>query len=709
MSTSENWVKDSGRTKKEWKKKRLMARLQAMKPISLRFSLAVSCALALIPSAQAAVGLSVSPANIISDYVGKITLTIPGLSAGQTVRVERFSDLNGNGVVDAPTDRVFRSFTVTDGQLPIIGGVRNLNVPGDDDGTVNGQIRVDLDSPGIDTVFGTASGSFIYRVSDPLNVFSSVTQTFTAAQKVYAQGIRGRVTAVAGGSALAGAFVALLSANGIGISGAFADATGNYELKTLPGNYLIIPLSSGYIADFSAGSATVTPNQFTIKDLALATGAFSISGRLTDATSGAGIAGIFMLGQSANNLFSGAITDINGNYSFVVSASQWEVQVNGSGMPELGYLRPDKIITNITSASAANVNFAVPKATALIYGTVKDNLNNPVSGVETRADDQNNNLYESQGLSFAPNANYTLGVLAGTWNATVQSDTLPAGYTAGTSVSVTLSVGQSMEANLVVSATTAHLLGQVVNTSGTPQSGVEIQANPETGGNGPQVITLGDGSFDLGVSGGSWTIQLHNNNEAPSNLIGPNLTFDVTDGVNINNINYVVRSVTAQITGIITNTLGSPLSNLGVYAFATINGTSYNQFTRTDVSGHFSLGVVNGTWSVGVDSNGLDSRGYNAMNNQTVVVNGGNQTANFVASFIGSATLTVLSSPGQIQTQGFNLSIAGEQGRNYRLQASTNLTLWIDLTSFTGGGSPFPYLDGGATSRNRRFYRVISP
>src|SRR5439155_13793801 len=145
-------------------------------------------------------------------------------------------------------------------------------------------------------------------------------------------------------------------------------------------------------------------------------------------------------------------------------------------------------------------------------------------------------------------------------------------------------------------------------------SGLEIQANPQNGGNGPQVVTAGDGSFDLGVSAGTWTIQLHNDNGAPSNLIGPNLTFNVTDGVNVNNINYVVQSVTAQITGIITNTLGSPLGDLGVYAYATINGANYNQYVDTDAGGHFSIGILNGTWSVGVDCNGLDSRGYGCVN-----------------------------------------------------------------------------------------------
>src|SRR6266699_3568792 len=92
--------------------------------------------------------------------------------------------------------------------------------------------------------------------------------------------------------------------------------------------------------------------------------------------------------------------------------------------------------------------------------------------------------------------------------------------------------------------------------------------------------------------------------------MGPSLAFNVTDGINISNITFVVQSVTAQITGIVTNTSGTPLSNLGVYANTAINGTNYNQYVNTDCYG-------------------LNSLGYACVDNQQVVVNGGNQTANF--------------------------------------------------------------------------------
>src|SRR4051812_598935 len=92
--------------------------------------------------ARGGIALTVSPASIQSDYVGKVTFQVTGMTAGQTVLVERFADLNGNGVIDS-TDPLVGSFSVTDGVVPIIGGVRNLNVPGDEDGSANGAVRIE--------------------------------------------------------------------------------------------------------------------------------------------------------------------------------------------------------------------------------------------------------------------------------------------------------------------------------------------------------------------------------------------------------------------------------------------------------------------------------------------------------------------------------------------------------------------------------------
>src|SRR5438552_6136187 len=102
-------------------------------------------------SAQAVPSLSISPPVITNDYVGKIVLTITGLSSGQQVLVQRYADVNANGLID-PQEWLVQSFPVTDGVRPMIGGVRNINVPGDEDGAVNSQIRVELNLPGMNLV-----------------------------------------------------------------------------------------------------------------------------------------------------------------------------------------------------------------------------------------------------------------------------------------------------------------------------------------------------------------------------------------------------------------------------------------------------------------------------------------------------------------------------------------------------------------------------
>src|SRR5436190_1545706 len=139
---------------------------------------------------HAAVGFTVNPPQITNDFVGKISLTITGLTAEQTVRVERYADLNGNGVIDSGEPLIL-SFAATDGRVSKIGGVRNLNVPGDEDGVTNGQIRVELPLSGVDRVALAASIKSIFRISDPSAGFAPITQPFAVVQRVRLEAVTG--------------------------------------------------------------------------------------------------------------------------------------------------------------------------------------------------------------------------------------------------------------------------------------------------------------------------------------------------------------------------------------------------------------------------------------------------------------------------------------------------------------------------------------
>ncbi len=63
----------------------------------------------------------------------------------------------------------------------------------------------------------------------------------------------------------------------------------------------------------------------------------------------------------------------------------------------------------------------------------------------------------------------------------------------------------------------------------------------------------------------------------------------------------------------------------------------------------------------------------------------------------------------EIQTEGFGLSMSVASGLSYRIQTSTDLSTWTDLTNFTAPGLTFSFLDEGATNLPRRFYRAVGP
>jgi hypothetical protein len=240
---------------------------------------------------------------------------------------------------------------------------------------------------------------------------------------------------------------------------------------------------------------------------------------------------------------------------------------------------------------------------------------------------------------------FSIGAANGTWNVGVDCKELGSrGYSCVNDQQVVIS-GANQAINFAVPSPTAHLLGKVINDSGAPQSGVNIMASPSGGGGGPQAVTAGDGSFDLNVSGGTWMLQLESGSAAAHNLISPSLTLNVTDSVSISNINFVVLSVTAQISGVVTNTLGDPLANLNVNASVSISGTNYNQNANTDGTGHYSIGVVNGTWDVGLNCNDVISRGMGCPTNQQVLISGASQIVNFAPTVV-AYTITTSSSPG---------------------------------------------------------------
>ena len=131
-------------------------------------------------------------------------------------------------------------------------------------------------------------------------------------------------------------------------------------------------------------------------------------------------------------------------------------------------------------------------------------------------------------------------------------------------------------------------------------------------------------------------------------------------------------------------------------------------------NGTFVVVGDNGTILTSVDAVNWTGRS-SGTTNYLLGVAYGNRT--FVAVgpdgiIVQSGDIAVPCLSGRRSTNGdFEVTITGEIGRGYRLQATTNLaaTNWVDLLHFTNAQPATQFLD--TTSRNftHRFYRAVSP
>ena len=75
--------------------------------------------------------LTFSQSTVTRGSPGQVTLEVTNLSPGDRILVQKYIDLDTNGIVDEG-DMLVQQFEITDGQgSPVIDGVTNFNVPGD--------------------------------------------------------------------------------------------------------------------------------------------------------------------------------------------------------------------------------------------------------------------------------------------------------------------------------------------------------------------------------------------------------------------------------------------------------------------------------------------------------------------------------------------------------------------------------------------------
>ncbi len=628
--------------------------------------LALATGLLLSHTLPAAVTFTNTPATVSNTYNGAITFRVGGLTNGETVVVQEFLDLNANGAIDA-SDWLVQQFNLTDGQAGmVIGGVTNFNVPGDTD-TTGGQITAKLNFEN-GNFLQTIVGKYLFKLSSPSGHFTPIINSFSVTSPLYGQKFTGNVLSN-GTSTLVPYAVVLLTGSGGDhkgpVAGVVANNLGSYTMQAPAGSYGIIAFRSNYVTDFSAAPSVALGGGQTLTNNLTATSATaSISGSVVDAgNSNIGLPGVMINPQSSTGLMGIGLTDANGNFNVPVTAGQWKVKADDTTLIVRGYLGLQNG-TNV-DAGQTNVIIAVPKATALFYGSVKDNLGQPLSGVDVYANDNNHNLYQSDGYSDA-NGNYVVGVAGGlnndSWwlSANNAADYLFSQPDFETNGGMDMGVGQVMLGNFTAVVATNTISGTLKDSNGDPIANVGVWANGTINGvqyNLNSVDTDTNGSYSLSVLSGTWTVGVSSggggNGNLPGTYVAPQNQTVVVSNKNAT-ANFVAMIAPYAISGYLKDNNGKPIANVNIYANDQ-SGNNYHAYANTDGSGYYSMGVVGGTWSIGVNScidcgSSLPG-GYLVPQNQTVVVSQ-SVTVNFTA-LLASYTIS-----GNVQQAGGN-PIAG--------------------------------------------------
>jgi len=679
--------------------------------MKLLIQLVFLAALAAILSstAQAAVTFTVMPSTVSNTYNGTITLFITNIPAGDTVVVQKFLDANSNGVVDG-NEWLVQQFNLTDGQATVFSGVTNYNVPGDfyaptgaistllnfhfQQGSQSGDIAQDF------------VGKYLFKLSSPAGHFAPLTNAFTVTNFPFAQSIGGIVRS--NGVAISNAAVILFTSSSSGdlnpVAGTIADNLGNYSIKAPVGTYLLAAFKTNCLDNLAvAPTVTLVASANITTNLNLTNATQFISGKVADTnTPSITLPGVLVAAMSTNSFIGIAFTDTNGNYTVGTRPNVWKLDGDSASITVHGYIRlQNKPKTNTTSGSLTGVNQLFPKATAMFYGTVRDSLNNPLSGVHIFSQDANSVLEDD--VSTDQNGNYYADTLAGTWSVQVDNNNpLYTNYVFSQAPQVSFSAGQAVQANFSAIIGTHQITGSVKSSTNGIISGVAVTAMATINGTNyqtPNADTDGSGNYTLNVPNGNWSVSVSCNgdNDSLDGILGNgNYACPNSQNVNISG-NNATNNIVVQLCGGISITTTSPLpvGEVGAFYFQTLQASS--------CSGSYSWSQTGGTLpsGVGLDTGGnlSGTPGNSGTFSFTAQVNDGSNTTNKLFSLSISNALSVTTTTLPNGTNGSAYSqqlLAGGGVTPYVWSlAPGSLSLPANLTLSGGGLLSGPAAVGG--------------
>lgn len=608
------------------------------------------------PSSPTAVG--VSPSTIDENFRGFVQVTIDGLATGDTIRLEKFQVNNTAGVIDISAI-LEQSLLLTDGVSNVIGGVANVNVPAD---TTPADGRIAARIPFLDSSVPTTVGQYVFRFSSPTGSFAPLTARFTVTNVPDAQDITGQVTA--NGAPMPNAYVVLLETGGGSydfVAGTIADGTGNYSFGAAPGQYDMVAVHRGFVGAFGKGvELTLGVNEHKLRNLTMEAGTRTISGQVRDNKTNAGLPAVQVVFKTDSGRFAVDYTDANGNFSTSVTPDKWTVGLASSAVSQIGYVAPYAAVAVDTSTgNASNVTLAAAKATTLLYGTVTDSNGAPLAGLDLDATDE---TYRFQSDGVTDNSgNYVIAISSGVWAVDASASGLETLHDlAPLPKKLYAAEGQATNVNFAASKASAQLSGALKDNNGAGISDITYQALRDNG-RFVRFGTQADGSFNVGLSAGTWSCRPLPDSAAHVDLIFVSpLPITLTDAQNLTGVTFQALQPTRHVNVTVKDQNGTPRPRIELALGYALNNQVYVSFAYTDAHGMASLPAYDHAWGLAGDPENLAANGFREFAVQTVTVSGSDVNVALTLEALPPTgnTLVNLSTRGTVQT-GDNVLIGG--------------------------------------------------
>jgi len=247
------------------------------------------------------------------------------------------------------------------------------------------------------------------------------------------------------------------------------------------------------------------------------------------------------------------------------------ISVNNQNVTTDWFWRGQDPVIEVSAAGTYTQNFTVVKADATVTGKIVK----PDGSVPTNYNQFNVDLRDQtgngSGSGLQSDGTFSIPAKSGTYTLNVNSQDstyyIP-------STQVTVASGETKALGIItLKEKAARIKGLVTNSSGAAISNLRVNAWVQNGGGWGNATTGADGSYTLPVYPGDWQVQIDSQDATQKNYITKGAPINVTISTatqEVTGVNFSLTSADAQVTLVLKDTAGNPISNVFGWGYCRI-------------------------------------------------------------------------------------------------------------------------------------------